>query len=822
MAKAKTFFDVGTYTGNGGIYRVGVPTLRTAYNQQVARSLRFRASNSAYLIRTPASTSNRKTFTFSAWIKRSGLGANPYWIFDCWQDASNYTTVYFSNTSADCLGVIHFSGGTIKLSKITTQVFRDPSAWYHIVVNIDTSVASPTCNIYVNGTQVTSFGTNTNTLVQNDLLFVNYTSAPNNLGRYGGAANYFDGYMSEVYFIDGQALTPSSFGELNSDNIWMPKSYSGTYGTNGFYLNFSDNSGATATTIGKDSSGNSNNWTPSGISVTAGTTNDSLTDTPTDYGTDTGAGGEVRGNYCTWNRLMAGSGTLSTIADGNLKASGSGTQAFGTIQIPTTGKWYFEITATTAQYPQVGIGRKNSAGGGAYANNYGTYYNAVNYYVFYDTGNSAVGNIGGICTTTNDVALFCIDATNNKVWMGRSRSGTVTWLGGGDPSTGTSPTFSGSGGGGVYSTAFSISDGYWPYCSNGSGSDVWYINAGQRAFTYTAPSGYKALTTANITAPADASKWFYGGVPDLVWIKDRTSAYSHSLTDTVRGVGLELKSDSTGVEVSGPDISEMNKFGMTLIGDTNYRVNKGLTDNYVYWAWKAGGAAVTNTSGSISSQVSANPTSGFSVVTWTSTGTNGSTIGHGLGVVPNLIISKSRTVASKYWPVYHSSIGNTGAVYLNLTNATDTNAAYWNNTSPTSSVFTVGTVSDINTNGSQNVSYCWAAIPGFSAFGSYTGNGSTDGPFVFCGLRPRWVMVKRTDLTSDWVITDTSRDVYNVSSDALRPNLSNAEYTSLPLIDINSNGFKLRDNASFSINSSGGTYIYAAFAENPFKYALAR
>ena len=146
---------------------------------------------------------------------------------------------------------------------------------------------------------------------------------------------------------------------------------------------------------------------------------------------------------------------------------------------------------------------------------------------------------------------------------------------------------------------------------------------------------------------------------------------------------------STGTETSGPDISEMNKFGMTLIGDTNYRVNKGLTDNYVYWAWKAGGAAVTNNNGSISSQVSANPTNGFSVVTWTSTGTNGSTIGHGLGVVPNLIISKSRTVASKYWPVYHSSIGNTGAVYLNLTNATDTNAAYWNNTSPTSSVFTV-------------------------------------------------------------------------------------------------------------------------------------
>ena len=820
MAKAKTFFDVGTYTGNGGIYRVGVPTLRTAYNQQVARSLRFRSGNSAYLSRTATTPTNNLKWTWSAWVKRGTLAVSNE-LFDA-GDGTSGNFAYFAFNTSDQLSFYQASSNAYNVQMVTSAVFRDPSAWYYITLVYDSANATSTdrVQIYVNNIRQT-VTYSTGPFAQNTASKINSAIA-HYIGKRDYTTLYLDGYMSEVYFIDGQALTPSSFGELNSDNIWMPKSYSGTYGTNGFYLNFSDNSGATATTIGKDSSGNSNNWTPSGISVTAGTTNDSLTDTPTDYGTDTGAGGEVRGNYCTWNPLMAGSGTLSTIADGNLKASGSGTQAFGTIQIPTTGKWYFEITATTAQYPQVGIGRKNSAGGGAYANNYGTYYNAVNYYVFYDTGNSAVGNIGGICTTTNDVALFCIDATNNKVWMGRSRSGTVTWLGGGDPSTGTSPTFSGSGGGGVYSTAFSISDGYWPYCSNGSGSDVWYINAGQRAFTYTAPSGYKALTTANITAPADASKWFYGGVPDLVWIKDRTSAYSHSLTDTVRGVGLELKSDSTGVEVSGPDISEMNKFGMTLIGDTNYRVNKGLTDNYVYWAWKAGGAAVTNTSGTISSQVSANPTSGFSVVTWTSTGTNGSTIGHGLGVVPNLIISKSRTVASKYWPVYHSSIGNTGAVYLNLTNATDTNAAYWNNTSPTSSVFTVGTVSDINTNGSQNVSYCWAAIPGFSAFGSYTGNGSTDGPFVFCGLRPRWVMVKRTDLTSDWVITDTSRDVYNVSSDALRPNLSNAEYTSLPLIDINSNGFKLRDNASFSINSSGGTYIYAAFAENPFKYALAR
>ena len=559
------------------------------------------------------------------------------------------------------------------------------------------------------------------------------------------------------------------------------------------------------------------------ISVTAGTTNDSLTDTPTDYGTDTGAGGEVRGNYCTWNPLMAGSGTLSTIADGNLKASGSGTQAFGTIQIPTTGKWYFEITATTAQYPQVGIGRKNSAGGGAYANNYGTYYNAVNYYVFYDTGNSAVGNIGGICTTTNDVALFCIDATNNKVWMGRSRSGTVTWLGGGDPSTGTSPTFSGSGGGGVYSTAFSISDGYWPYCSNGSGSDVWYINAGQRAFTYTAPSGYKALTTANITAPADASKWFYGGVPDLVWIKDRTSAYSHSLTDTVRGVGLELKSDSTGVEVSGPDISEMNKFGMTLIGDTNYRVNKGLTDNYVYWAWKAGGAAVTNNNGSISSQVSANPTNGFSVVTYTGNGSASQSVGHGLGVAPSMVIIKCRGTAATHWPVYHTGGGSSPVVFLDLTNAGTSGATYYS-AAPTSTVINLGTTPDGDVNGSSRtyVAYCWAAIPGFSAFGSYTGNGSTDGPFVFCGFRPAYLITKRTDSSSNWYIWDKNRLGYNGGENLLYAEATTVESSyGAAGVDFLSNGFKLR-NTDSSENASGGTYIYAAFADVPFKYALAR
>ena len=235
------------------------------------------------------------------------------------------------------------------------------------------------------------------------------------------------------------------------------------------------------------------------------------------------------------------------------------------------------------------------------------------------------------------------------------------------------------------------------------------------------------------------------------------------------------------------------------------------------WQWKAGGTAVTNTAGSITSQVSANTTSGFSVATLTTQASGSGTFGHGLGVAPSMVILKIRTAATD-WAVYHS--GFTSAAYylfLNTTAAQANAINTWNSTAPTSSVVTLGAAYA----GSYSVvAYCFAAIPGYSAFGSYTGNGSSDGPFVYCGFRPRSILYKRSDSTANWIAIDTSTSPYNAAPNYLQPNLSNAEGSD-NVFDIVSNGFKFRSSSTVQ-NASGGTYIYAAFAENPFKYSLAR
>ena len=304
--------------------------------------------------------------------------------------------------------------------------------------------------------------------------------------------------------------------------------------------------------------------------------------------------------------------------------------------------------------------------------------------------------------------------------------------------------------------------------------------------------------------------------PDLVWIKVRSTGYSHRLVDSVRGATKLLYSDLTNAEsTDAASLTAFNSNGFSLgsAAGTN-----DTSQTFVGWQWKAGGTAVTNTSGTISSQVSANTTSGFSVVTYTGAGSTG-TIGHGLGVAPSMIIVKPRNVVDN-WYCYHASLGNAQAVYLNLTNASGASPS-WNSTSPTSTLFTVA--SNLVTNTNTYVAYCWAPIAGFSQFGSYTGNGSADGPFVYTGFRPKFVMIKRTDSSTngDWRILDSSRDTYNVSQNALYANLALAEDSSVTVEDFLSNGFKLRT-AINGYNGSGATYIYAAFAENPFKYANAR
>jgi hypothetical protein len=342
-------------------------------------------------------------------------------------------------------------------------------------------------------------------------------------------------------------------------------------------------------------------------------------------------------------------------------------------------------------------------------------------------------------------------------------------------------------------------------------------NLFMNATTYTGNGGTQ--TVANGAAGQNFQ-------PNLVWVKVRSTTGNNNLFDSVRGVSNYLFSNSTSAETfySGFGVTSFASNGFTLTDDSGggYGVNgSGIT--YVGWNWKAGSTAVSNTSGTITSSVSANTTSGFSVVTYTGTGSNG-TVGHGLsvlGVAPQMVILKRRDGAEA-WPVYH--VGMPSAAYymrLNATDAQDTASTFMNNTAPTSTVFSVGTGGFSNTSGWTYVAYCWSPVAGYSAFGKYTGNGSADGPFIYTGFRPRWFMIKVANTTDNWYVMDSSCQTYNVVGNTLLANATNAEITSITIVDFLSNGFKIRNSASV-LNGNGNTIIYAAFAENPFKYANAR
>jgi len=793
----------------------------SGYN--ISRSVRLRSSASAYFNRTPT-TSNRKTYTYSAWVKRGSLTQGM--LFDAGEVVTPYLTrLYF--LSDNTLQFVNYNS-TATINRITTQVFRDPSAWYHIVCAVDTTqaTASDRVKLYVNGQQITSFSTNTTTIAQNTDTAINYASYVFYMGRNLNTGDYFDGYLTEINFIDGQALTPSSFGSTNATTgVWQPAKYTGTYGTNGFYLNFSDNSAATAAAIGKDYSGNGNNWTPNNISVTAGVTYDSMIDVPTPYAD----GSTGRGNYAVLNPLNKSGSTA--ISNGNLYAAATTNAvnaAVSSIACPANIQSYWEVTISSAgDAYRLETGMATNAWTFAAALTASTptlavQQNAGNTTLFVYVNTTSVFSVANVLSV-NDVYMFAYDDATNKVWVGKNG----TWFNSGVPASGTGNV-----------GTLSSGNVYFPCAqlNTAAGTNAVYFNFGQRPFSYTPPSGFKALNTYNLPASTitNGAKYMaattYTGngstlsivnagsfKPDLYWAKSRSSANNNIVYDSVRGVQKYLSTNLTNAEGTASGVTSFNSNGVTVGSDPDSNAN---ATTYVGWQWQAGqGTTSSNTSGSITSTVSVNATAGFSIVTYTGTGAN-ATVGHGLGVAPKMIICKSRSNAYN-WVVYHASIGNTQNLKLNLTDAATVASTSWNNTSPTSSVFSLGSSLLGNDTGSM-VAYCWSEIAGFSKFGSYTGNGSTDGPFVYCGFRPRWVLIKRTDAIADWVILDTARDSYNMAINYLVPNTSGAETAGSSVqLDLLANGFKIRGTWQ-GMNASGGTYIYAAFAENPFANALAR
>jgi hypothetical protein len=612
---------------------------------------------------------------------------------------------------------------------------------------------------------------------------------------------------------------------------WIPLKYSGTYGTNGFYLNFKD--ATSTTTLGYDYSGNANNWTTNNFSVTAGAGNDSLTDVPTPwfaYNTTGDVGGVIRGNYCTWSPLAKPA--ASSTSNGNLTAvttTAADERIFSTIAV-SSGKWYWEVTPTAISSGGCMVAVTSSA----YEYKTANLASGDDGYGYYTTGNKynpSTATAYGNTFTTNDVIGVALDMDNGKIYF--SKNG--TFQNSGDPVAGTNAAFT------------SISGTYTPSVSNGGTGSSCTVEAnfGQRPFAYTPPTGFRSLCTTNLPATAigfgltnQGNNYFdatlYTGTgsaqsitnsgsmqPDFVWLKRRSSGNSYGLFDSIRGVNNYLSSETTGAEATiANSMTAFNSNGFSLGTDSTWNLN---TSTNVAWQWKASGSTVSNTSGTITSTVSANTTAGFSIVTYTGNGTNGATVGHGLGVAPSWVIVKRRGASAGNWTVYSSALGATKYLYLNADSAEGTASVFWNNTAPTSTLVTLGDDGYVNANTGTYVAYCFAAVAGYSAFGSYAGNGSADGPFVYTGFRPRWVMIKQSSASGEgWFIVDTARDTYNAMGTILIANTSGADNTSqYPYIDYVSNGFKLRKLWA-GVNGSGSTYIYAAFAESPFQFANAR
>ena len=546
---------------------------------------------------------------------------------------------------------------------------------------------------------------------------------------------------------------------------------------------------------------------------------DSLIDTPTnaDTPTDTGAGGEVVGNYATLNPLhttgINGGTGAAVLSNGNLEAT-SNTSAyknnFGTIVFPAAGKYYFEVTVLSNN----GGSNNQTAGIAAiegtvkkylldcFATSSTSKRSLVDSSATSLSGSFNVGDVIGVAVDC-DAGTAVIKHNNTDIDSGYTLASGVTYA----------PFFSG------YNCGTSA------------------FNFGQRAWVYSAPSNHKALCTTNLPDPTiadgstafDAKVWSgnstarditgYGFSPDLVWGKSRSHANSHWLMDIVRGAGNRLISNDTRAEDTPTGVlTSFNSDGFSL--GTNDEANEsGRT--YVGWAWDGGSSTVSNTDGSITSSVRANASAGFSIATYTSPNSSSDqSFGHGLNAKPDFVIVKNRDSAYS-WDIYHSSLGYNSS--LIFTTAATRSGAF--SAEPTSSV--VNTKHDYTHVGTDDyVAYCWTAVEGYSAFGSYTGNGASgypnaDGPFVYVGFRPRFVLIKASSQAENWVIYDTARSTYNVLDDQLYPNASTAETSGANReIDVYSNGFKIRSNSG-QVNSNNATYVYAAFGD-PFKTARAR
>ena len=765
-----------------------------ATGYEIDQSIRFNDDDSAHLSRTPGSAGNRKTWTLSWWAKRGNLGIRTQ-MFAIPAAGGNQFIIEFDlgdggGGGNDQLVFNNETTGTTALNWELEIAFRDPAAWYHFVAVYDTtqSTANDRFKCFVNGALQTEWDRNT-TPGQNEEQAWNNALEHKIGGKHHANAGYFDGYMAEIHFIDGTAKTASDFGEYNNDGVWIPKAYSGSYGTNGFFIDGRDSSD-----LGDDESGNGNDFASSGLAAA-----DQMPDTPTL-------------NHWTLNPLDSGSG----LANGNLQDLGGNSTHTHSPGFPITGKWYWEIVCTDI----------NTGTAGAH------FFAITDASVAYSAGFSAAAAIsagtqrGGQLKKNNsntstgtaigdgDIVGMAFDADNLTldILVNNSASGSqITGLTAGQ---------------------------YKIWIQNGAATTNMTFNFAEASFEYTPPTGFKALSTANLPTPtiSDGSKYFqtalYTGTtgaqditfsgnsdlaPDWLWFKARSAGSDHFLFDKVRGALKTISSnDNTAEESSTGSMTAFGTDGFSLgDGGTANDINGVSGTTYAAWGWSAGNSTgSSNTDGDITSTVTANTTSGFSVLTYTGNGSDNQEIGHGIGIAPKMIFSK-RTNTTGNWTMYHDAVGINKVMYLNLTNLPASNTEQYRAT-PSSSVYTVGVGGDINASGGSYVAYCFAEVEGFSKMGSYVANASTDGPFIYCGFHPGFVIFFSIagSGAGRWML-DPTRSPFNPADDIFQANTTASEDTNSSYnLDFLSNGFKVRTASDF--NSSGRTIAFAAFAENPF------
>lgn len=774
---------------------------------EIDQSCRFNDNDSPYLNRTPGSAGNRKTNTISFWVKRTNLGlGNSLAMFSAAE--GSYGITWYIDSSETDLSREYFSmsdGAETKWQANVGRQMRDPASWYHAVFAMDTTQGTQAnrMKVYINGEGPITATTNN---IDEDDEFGFFNNVVNRIGSWtpsgGAAGRYMEGYLAEVHLIDGAQKAATDFGKTDSaTGQWIPIEYTDSHGTQGAYLDF-----AASGDLGNDVSGNNNDWSTSGLASA-----DKVTDTPTT-------------NYCTINPLSYDSSQI-TLQDGNLRASWNtpngdgGTVANCTFNLAEF-KCYWEFQASGGSI-NYGLGIANTPNQWRKGHlDSTTPFQRMRYGVNdastaemqVTSGHGSVTSTGVLAVTGSEVGMMAYDPDSGKFWVGQDG----TWFNSSNPATGSDPQ-------GEFTCTDSIFVSLSDYSSAEAGDVT--LNFGQTGFAHTPPTGYKALNSSNIPNPTikDPSAYFQATLytgngstqsidqgenksfePDLVWIKNRDASDAHVLTDSVRGATKILSSDSTDAESTDADTLTAFESNGFALGDDD-KVNTS-SEKYVAWQWLE----------------SATP--GFDIVSYTGTGVN-RTVSHSLGVKPEMFIVKKRSASGSNWGVYHSAIGATKALFLQSNEVPVDEAEYWNDTEPTSSVFTLGVNAQGNTDTATYIAYLFASVTGYSKIGKYVGTGTITnhaGAYIYTGFRPAWVMIKNTSATANWEIQDDQRPTGNVNNKVLYPDSNSSEATvTNERLDLLSNGFKLRGTGT-DVNTDGSTYVYAAFAHAPFKTANAR